>query len=170
MITEIMAQIRDDIGIAFTPMVEVIEYDGFLKVDQALSNELIVSLRFIGAAPATIATGTKETIAAIELGILIRKRLGEGNFDTVINAAEYIAAWLKWQRFNNVTVSPRGAQLKSIQSSSREFGMPVLEIRFQLDILLEDTPFIGTSTNRPVDRPNEVIGGPFQTAFILNNE
>ena len=170
MITEIMAQIRDDIGIAFTPMVQVIEYDGFLKVDSALSNELIISLRFIGVAPATIATGTKETIATTELGILIRKRLSEGSFDTVIDAAEYISAWLKWRRFDDVKISPRGAQLKSIQSASRDFGMPVLEVRFQINILLEDTPFIGVSTNRPVDRPNEVIGGPFQTAFILDYE
>ena len=165
MITEIMAQIRDDIGVAFTPILEVVEYDGFLKVDPALPDELIVSLRFIGASPATIATGTRETIATTELGVLIRKRLGEGNFDSVINAAEYVAAWLKWQRFNDVKVSPRGAQLKSIQSASRDFGMPVLEVRFQLDILLD-----ATLSDRPVDRPNEVIGGPFQTAFILDYE
>lgn len=140
MITEIVESMRAQLDAALIEagsLVDVVKYSGFINVDPALEAKLLLAVRFIDATPAGKEPGTGETLATLQLGVLIRHRLDDDAYDLVVDAAEFVAAWLKWNRFEIAQTSGRGAVFSGIRSVSQEFGTPVLEVTFSLGALLQ---------------------------------
>ena len=139
MITEVIETVRSTLQAEIESqggLIDVVKYDGFARTDKGLSNKLLAAVRFLGVEPSGFEPGTGETMGSVNLGILIRQRLDEDSYNNVVDTAEYIAAWLKWRRFEHPLVSARGAQMQRVRSASQEFGMPVLEVLFSLRKIL----------------------------------
>ena len=163
-IDAVAAQLEEAIASA-SVSIDVVKFDGFIKTDAPLENKILSAVRFIEAVPSSTSTGTGETMGLIRLGVLIRHRLDPVSYDLVVDTAEFIAAWLKWNRFNLTIVSSRGSTFEAIRSASQEFGTPALEVVFSLNALLEST--LTGAVKNPYPFDDVIAGGPLTTVIEI---
>ena len=158
MITNIIEQLHDTISQAVIGAT-VVKYEGFIKTESSIKGGILVAVRFIGASPTSRKLGTGETLAVMQFGLLVRHRLEDTSYDLVVQSAEYLATWLKWNRLNIPGISGRGTSWENIRSVSAEFGIPVLEVVFTVEALLDGV----IAGNYPFGPP---LGGPIRAPTI----